>query len=65
MVPPQNEQLLAEGLLKIIALPETQREQMGLRAKERVMTEFTMEKVVAMLNQVYQEVMQRNDDINS
>lgn len=65
LVPPKNEQLLAEGLLKMIALPETQCEQMGLRAKERVMTEFTMEKVVAMLNQVYQEVMQRNDDINS
>jgi glycosyltransferase involved in cell wall biosynthesis len=57
LVPPQNEQTLAEGLLKVIALSEKQREHMGQRAKERVMREFSMEKARAHFEAIYQEVM--------
>jgi glycosyltransferase involved in cell wall biosynthesis len=56
LVPPQNEQALAEGLLKVIALSENQRQQMGQRAKERVMSEFSIEKARARFEAVYQEV---------
>jgi glycosyltransferase involved in cell wall biosynthesis len=57
LVPPQNEQALAQGLLKVIALSAKQRNQMGQRAKTRVMGEFSIEKARARFDAVYQEVM--------
>lgn len=56
LVPPQNEQALAEGLLKLIALSENQRKQMGQQAKERVITEFSLEKLRVCYEAVYQEI---------
>lgn len=56
LVPPQNEQALAEGLLKVLALSAKQRQQMGQRSKERVMAEFSIEKTRECFEAVYQEV---------
>ena len=56
LVPPQDEKTLAEELLKVITLTENQRKQMGQRAKERVMSEFSMEKARARFESVYQDV---------
>jgi glycosyltransferase involved in cell wall biosynthesis len=56
LVPPQNEQALAQGLLSVLALSEQQREQMGLRAKERVMSEFSIAKTKARFEAIYQEI---------
>lgn len=56
LVPPQNEQALAEGLLQVLALSEKQRLQMGQIAKERVINEFSMEKARARFERVYQEI---------
>ena len=53
---PQDEQALAQGLLKVIALSEMQRAQMGQRAKERVMSEFPIEKTRAHFEAVYQDI---------
>ncbi len=60
VVPPQNEQALAEGLLQVIALSAKQREQMGQQAKERVRSEFSIEKARARFEAVYKEVMSKN-----
>jgi glycosyltransferase involved in cell wall biosynthesis len=56
LVSPEDEQALAEGLLKVIALPEKQRKQMGQRGKERLKEEFSIEKVCERFNAVYQEI---------
>ena len=56
LVSAQNEQALAQELLNIIALSEKQREQMGQRAKERVMSEFPIEKVRVRYEAVYRVV---------
>lgn len=61
LVPSQNEQALAQGLLKVIALSEKQREQIGQRAKERVMAEFSMEKAWEQFNTVYQNILKNNN----
>jgi len=56
LVAPKNEQALARGLLNIIDLPEQQRKQMGLKAKERIMSEFPIEKTQAHYDALYQEL---------
>ena len=56
LVPPENEQALAQGLLTVLALSEKQRQQMGLRAKERVMSEFSITKTKARFEAIYQEI---------
>jgi glycosyltransferase involved in cell wall biosynthesis len=57
VVPPEDEQALAQELMKLIALSENQRKQMGQRAKERVMREFSIEKTRARFEAIYREVM--------
>ncbi|MBU1627037.1 glycosyltransferase [bacterium] len=56
LVPAQDEQALANGLLRVIALSETERHQIGQLAKLRVMTEFPIEKARKRFDAVYQEV---------
>lgn len=56
LVPPQDEQTLADGLLTLLALSTEQRQQQGQRAKERVFSEFGIEKARARFDAVYQEV---------
>lgn len=58
LVPPKNEQALAQGILDVLTLSEKQREQMGLRAKERVMSEFSIEKAIARFDAVYQSILE-------
>jgi glycosyltransferase involved in cell wall biosynthesis len=60
LVPPQNEHALAHGLLEVLALPEKQRERMGQRAKERVMSEFSMEKARSRFEAVYQGIISKS-----
>jgi glycosyltransferase involved in cell wall biosynthesis len=61
LVPSQNEQALAQGLLKMIALSGKQRKQIGQRAKERVMAEFSMEKAWKQFNAIYQNMLKNNN----
>ena len=56
LVPAQDEQALAGGLLGVISLPKAQRYQMGQRAKVRVIGEFSIDKALARFNAVYQEI---------
>lgn len=60
LVPPQNSQALAHGLLELIAMSEKQREKIGERAKERVMREFTIEKTHTLFKEVYKEMLLGN-----
>jgi glycosyltransferase involved in cell wall biosynthesis len=58
LVPPQNEQALAEGLLQVIALPVKLRLQMGQVARERVINEFSIVKAHARFDAVYQQILE-------
>jgi glycosyltransferase involved in cell wall biosynthesis len=62
LVPAQDEQALAFGLLEVIALPEEQRKNIGKRSKERVMTEFSIEKAYERFNAVYQDIVFQSDN---
>ncbi|MBI4706717.1 MAG: glycosyltransferase [Candidatus Omnitrophica bacterium] len=57
LVPAQDEQALAQGILGVIALSDEQRYQMGQLAKVRVINEFTIDKACARFNAVYQEIL--------
>lgn len=57
LVPPEDEQALAQGLLKVLALSKDQREQMGQRARVRVKSEFPIEKVRARYDALYRELL--------
>lgn len=57
LVPPEDEQALAHGLLSLISMTSEQREQMGLRAKLRVTTEFSIEKARQHFDALYQELL--------
>jgi glycosyltransferase involved in cell wall biosynthesis len=61
LVPAQDEQALAQGLLEVIDLSVDQRYQMGQRAKARVMTEFYIEKACERFTAVYQEIVSRGE----
>ncbi len=61
LVAPQNEQALAQGLLKILALSGKQRQQMGLRANKRVTTEFSIEKARSRFEDLYQEIISKSN----
>ncbi|MCX7155358.1 MAG: glycosyltransferase [Rhodocyclales bacterium] len=57
LVPPQDEQALAAGLSNILALSRQQREDMGQRAKRRVMAEFSIKKAHECFDSVYRELL--------
>ena len=56
MVPANDVESLASGLLKVINLPEEQRVSLGQLAKARVTTEFSIEKARERFERVYREV---------
>jgi glycosyltransferase involved in cell wall biosynthesis len=56
LVPSQDENALADGLLTLLNLTPDQRKQMGQRARIRVMKEFTMEKACERYNAIYREL---------
>ncbi|CAA9891289.1 Glycosyl transferase [Candidatus Methylobacter favarea] len=56
LAPTQDEQALAQGLLKVIALTKEQRTEMGKQSKEHVIAEFSIDKVCERFNAVYQEI---------
>ena len=58
IVPKENTEALASALLQVIALPDKQRDQMGQRAKERVMREFSIEKAQAYFSAVYHQILE-------
>ena len=56
LVPAQDENALANGLLRLLNLSVEQREKLGQSAKNRVMTNFTLEKACDQYNAIYREL---------
>lgn len=56
LVPPEDEQSLANGLLTVLNLTYEQRRHMGQEARVRVLREFSIEKAAVRFKAVYREV---------
>jgi glycosyltransferase involved in cell wall biosynthesis len=56
IVPPEDEESLARGLLEVISMPAQLRIELGRRAKMRVMEEFSLDKAHARFRSVYEEL---------
>jgi glycosyltransferase involved in cell wall biosynthesis len=57
LVPPEDDQALAQGLLSVMAMPNEQREDLGQRARRRVRTDFPIVKARERFNLVYQQLL--------
>ncbi len=57
LVPPQDELMLADALSKLIAMSNAQRINFGLKAKTRVINEFSIQKSCERYNAVYRQLM--------
>ncbi|PGM73301.1 glycoside hydrolase [Bacillus cereus] len=53
IVPPNDPQSLAEGLLKILDLPLDERQKLGIKARERIVQNFSIEIVVKKYETLY------------
>jgi len=59
VVPPGAPKLLAEGMLKLLLLPEHERRDLGVKARERVIENFNLPDIVFRYETVYQQVLGR------
>ncbi len=58
IVPPQNPDVLAEAMLRLMNLPVEMRQQMGRLARQRVEQKFSLESVVTQWENLYHELLQ-------
>lgn len=58
VVPPKNSELLAAAVMNVIELSNGQRSKMGARAKERVITEFSIQKARSRFEKTYRDVLE-------
>lgn len=55
VVPPEDHEALAAGVLRILELPLEERDALGMRARRRVEDEYSLEKVTDHFDQLYAE----------
>jgi glycosyltransferase involved in cell wall biosynthesis len=53
VVPPGNPQALADGMLRLLALGATEREDLGRQGRERISLEFTIQRMCGRFQAVY------------
>jgi glycosyltransferase involved in cell wall biosynthesis len=56
VVPPRSPRELADTLLEMLALPETERRCLGARARERIATDFELSAVARRFESLYEEL---------
>ena len=56
VVPPSNPSRLAVAICEFVELPSGEREQMGLSARARVVSEFSIEKVIGRFEALYLKI---------
>jgi glycosyltransferase involved in cell wall biosynthesis len=59
VVPPRDPTALAAALLKLMSLSEEGRQQMGQKARERVLKEFALAKMTAAYERLYDDLLRR------
>ena len=57
VVPPMNEQALAQAMLELMRMPDDERHRLGAAARERVQTRFTLARMSAGFRRVWDEVL--------
>lgn len=57
VVPPRNEQALAQAMWELMQMPHDERKRLGTAALERVQTRFTLERMSAGFRKVWDEVL--------
>ena len=57
VVPPMNEDALAQAMLDLMRMPDDERQRLGTAARERVQTRFTLERMSAGFRRVWDEVL--------
>jgi len=62
IVPPAHPRLLAEAILELLNLPRDERRKLGVKARQRIQTNFEISKVVTAYEDLYREVY--NKDIS-
>ena len=60
IVPPENPQLLAQGMQKILSLSTQQRHQLGLFARERMIKQFNLPDIVEIYQNTYTSILMGN-----
>jgi glycosyltransferase involved in cell wall biosynthesis len=59
VVPPREHQTLAEAMLRLMELPEAERQRMGARGREHIRTRYGLVRVVEQWEEVYREASAR------
>lgn len=57
VVPPRNEQALAQAMMELMRMPDDERQRLGAAARERVQTRFTLARMSAGFQRVWDEVL--------
>lgn len=58
LIDPRNSEALGEAMLKLMALPESERAVMGVAARRRVESAFGHERIVDKWENIYEQMMQ-------
>ena len=56
VIPPKNPKALGEAIIKIIEMGEEERREMGARARNRIINNYSIEKVVNSYEQLYKKI---------
>jgi glycosyltransferase involved in cell wall biosynthesis len=57
IVPPSNSKALAEGLLKMLEKPRSERDQLGRFARSRIKEQYTLARVASRFSERYQSIL--------
>lgn len=60
VVPPMESSALAEGIIELINLDQSKRRELGERARQRIIKEFSIEKVASQYEALYEQVFSEN-----
>lgn len=59
VVPPRNVDALASGIMEMLNMPEAKRREMGNKARERVIEHFSLQKIVAQYESLYESLVRQ------
>jgi len=60
VVPPRSPERLANGIAELLKAGTESRRQMGMRARERIMANFSLERIIQRYEQLYYEIIGRS-----